>query len=101
MFSNDNGKTSATAFVGVVICLSGTICFLLGVVDKMFLSKTIDIISQSITFVLIGASLMGVRKVVGGKSTPIDSSVNTDTTVPATDTTVPPVTTDSSGPVTT
>lgn len=76
MFSNDNGKTSGTAFVGVIICLSGTLCFLLGVVDKMFLSKTIDIISQSITFVLIGASLMGVRKIVGGKSGPIDDSVS-------------------------
>jgi hypothetical protein len=34
----------------------------------MFLTSSIDIISQSILFVGIGAGLLGVRKVVGSKS---------------------------------
>jgi len=68
LFSNDNGKTSGTAFCGIVICLSGTFCFVLGCIDKMFLTSSIDIITQSILFVGIGAGLLGVRKVVGSKS---------------------------------
>ena len=63
LFSNESGKTSATAFCGVVICISGTLCFVLGCLDKMYVSKTVDIITQSIVFVGIGATLMGVRKV--------------------------------------
>jgi len=78
LFSNDNGKTSGTAFVGIIICLVGSLCFLLGCIDKMWVSKDIDIITQSIVFVGIGAALMGVRKVVGQKSN--DSSTTTDTT---------------------
>ena len=69
MFSNDNGKTSGTAFVGIIMCLVGTLCFLLGCIDKMWISNSIDIITQSITFTLIGASLMGLKKWVGSKET--------------------------------
>jgi uncharacterized membrane protein len=78
LFSNDNGKTSGTAFVGIIICLVGTLCFLLGCIDKMWVSKDIDIITQSIVFVGIGATLMGVRKVVGQKSN--DPTQKTETT---------------------
>jgi hypothetical protein len=68
LFSNDSGKTSGTAFCGIIICLVGSLCFLLGCIDKMWISHSIDIITQSIVFVGIGAALMGVRKVVGQKS---------------------------------
>lgn len=67
LFSNESGKTSATAFCGVVICMCGTLCFVLGCIDKMYVSKTVDIITQSIVFVGIGATLMGVRKVYDSK----------------------------------
>jgi hypothetical protein len=77
LFSNDNGKTSGTAFCGIIICMVGTLCFLLGCIDKMWVSKSIDIITQSSVLVGIGATLLGVRKVVGvkssGSSQPIDS----------------------------
>jgi hypothetical protein len=63
LFSNETGKTSASGFTGVVICLVGTLCFFLGCIDKMFISKEIDIITQSIVFVGIGVALLGVRKV--------------------------------------
>ena len=63
MFSNENGKTSGTAFCGVIICIVGTITFFLGCIDKMWVTHTVDVISQSIVFVGIGATLMGVRKV--------------------------------------
>ena len=77
LFSNDNGKTSGTAFCGIIICMVGALCFLLGCIDKMWLSKSIDIITQSIVLVGIGATLLGVRKVVGGKPTD-DSQQPTD-----------------------
>ena len=62
MTSNADGKTSGTGTMGILICTVGTLCFLLGCIDKMFLSKSIDVISQSIIFVGIGAGLMGYRK---------------------------------------
>jgi hypothetical protein len=62
MTSNENGKTSASGTMGVVICIIGTLCFFLGCVDKMFLNKDIDVITQSIIFVGIGAGLLGYRK---------------------------------------
>lgn len=67
LFSNNDGKTSGTAFVGVLICTTGTLCFLMGCIDKMFIGKSLDIINQSIMFVTIGATLLGLRKVVGAK----------------------------------
>jgi|LakMenEpi03Aug12_release.lakeMendotaPanAssembly.Ray.scaffolds.fasta_scaffold306852_4 hypothetical protein len=76
LFSNESGKTSATAFCGVVICLSGTATFVLGCVDKMWITHTIDVITQSIVFVGIGATLMGVRKIYDVKATVQDTSNN-------------------------
>jgi len=66
-FSNGNGKTSGTAICGITICFAGTFCFILGCIDKMFFTSTIDIVTQSILFVGIGAGLLGVRKVVDSK----------------------------------
>lgn len=68
LFSNNDGKTSGSGFVGVIICLVGTLCFFLGCVDKMFVSKEIDIITQSIVFVGIGATLLGARKFMSTKT---------------------------------
>ena len=82
MVSNGNGKTSGTAFAGLVISMVGTLCFFLGCIDKMFISTSIDVITQSIVFVGIGSSLLGLRKYVDSKKpessseseTPSDSS---------------------------
>ena len=62
MTSNGNGKTSASGTMGVLICIVGTLCFFLGCVDKMSLTKDIDVITQSIIFVGIGVGLLGYRK---------------------------------------
>jgi hypothetical protein len=66
MTSNDDGKTSGSGTVGIVISFVGGLCFLLGSVDKMFLSGTVDILTQSIVVIGIGVGLLGYRK---GKST--------------------------------
>ena len=62
MTSNSSGKTSGSGTAGVLICAVGALCFLMGCIDKMFLSKDIDVITQSIVFVGIGAALLGYRK---------------------------------------
>ncbi len=67
VFSNNDGKSSGTAFVGVIVSLVGTLCFFLGCIDKMWLTHSIDVITQSIVLVGIGAALLGVRKVVSSK----------------------------------
>lgn len=66
MTSNDDGKTSGSGTVGIVISFIGGLSFLLGAIDKMFLSGTVDILTQSIIVIGIGVGLLGYRK---GKST--------------------------------
>jgi hypothetical protein len=77
MTSNNNGKTSSTSTSGVYIIAIGGLCFLLGCIDKMFLSKSVDIINQSIMFTTIGAALLGVKNVIGGKKdeTPTETKI--------------------------
>jgi len=60
--SNSNGKTSGSGTAGLYIVFIGGLCFLLGCIDKMFLDKSIDILTQSIVMVTIGAALLGYRK---------------------------------------
>jgi len=62
MTSNTNGKTSGSGTAGIYIVAIGGVCFLLGCLDKMFFSKTIDIVTQSIMLIGIGATLLGFRK---------------------------------------
>jgi hypothetical protein len=62
MTSNTNGKTSATSTMGVYICFVGGLCFLMGCVDKMFLTKDMDIITQSIAFTSLGAGMLMMGK---------------------------------------
>jgi hypothetical protein len=62
MTSNGNGKTSGSGTMGALICVVGSVCFLLGCIDKMWVSKDIDIITQAIVFTGLGAGLLGLRK---------------------------------------
>lgn len=62
MTSNSSGKTSGSGTAGLYIVFIGGITFLMGCVDKMFLNKDIDVITQSIILVGIGATLLGYRK---------------------------------------
>ena len=60
--SNSDGKTSGSGTSGLYIVFIGGICFLLGCINKMFLDKSADILTQSIIFISIGATLLGYRK---------------------------------------
>lgn len=62
MTSNESGKTSSSGTMGVLICTVGSLSFLLGVMDKIFFTHNIDIMTQTIVFTGIGASLLAVRK---------------------------------------
>jgi len=60
--SNSDGKTSGSGTAGLYIVFIGGICFFLGCIDKMFLDKSVDILTQSIILVSLGAALLGYRK---------------------------------------
>lgn len=78
MTSNNNGKTSATSTAGLYIILIGGLSFFLGVIDKMFIDKSVDIINQAVMFTTIGAALLGVKNVMSAKNaevTPTDTPV--------------------------
>jgi len=68
MTSNDDGKTSGSGTVGIIISFIGGLCFFLGCIDKMFLTNSSDILTQSIIVIGIGVGLLGYRK---GKSTDV------------------------------
>jgi hypothetical protein len=71
MTSNSDGKTSGSGSMGVLVCIVGSFCFLLGAVDKLFIGKDVDLITQSIIFVGIGAALLGYRKSKDGSQVEI------------------------------
>lgn len=77
MTSNSDGKTSSSGTMGVLIISVGTLCFLLGSIDKIFINKDVDIITQSIIFVGMGVALLGYRK---SKDNPQSSSEDNEET---------------------
>ena len=84
MTSNNNGKTSATSTAGLYIILIGGFSFFLGVIDKMFIDKSVDIINQAVMFTTIGAALLGVKNVMGAKNAEV-TPTDTPTETPAED----------------
>jgi hypothetical protein len=62
MTSNETGKTSASGTIGVIISLVGALGFLFGIIDKMFIDKSFEILNQSIIVIGIGVGLLGFRK---------------------------------------
>lgn len=63
MTSNNDGKTSSSKTSGFIIVVIGSLCFLLGCIDKMFIDDSIDIITQSVLFTTLGAGLLGVKNI--------------------------------------
>jgi hypothetical protein len=78
MTSNSNGKTSSSGTMGVLIISVGTLCFLLGTVDKVFVNKDVDVITQSIIFVGMGVALLGYRKSKDGTETTTEDNQETN-----------------------
>jgi hypothetical protein len=66
IFSDETGKTSASAFAGILIIAVSCIGFLIGIFE-LFKSNTTELISQSSTFAMMGVGLLGLRKYLNGK----------------------------------
>lgn len=60
--SNKDGKTSGSGTAGFIICLVGILCFLLGAIDRIWLTKSTDVMTDSTLVITIGAGLLGYRK---------------------------------------
>jgi hypothetical protein len=69
IFSNQDGKSSGSGFSGVIGFIIASFCFLLGVIDKMFISHSTDIMTNSLVYLSLAAGLLGVRKWVNSKTT--------------------------------
>lgn len=63
MTSNSNGKTSATSVAGLYVVALGGIGFLLGIIDKLFINSSIEIIDQSVIMTSIGAAILGIKNI--------------------------------------
>jgi hypothetical protein len=77
--SNSDGKTSGSGTAGLYIVFIGGICFFLGCIDKMFLDKSVDILTQSIILVSLGAALLGYRKSKDSGVSDLEEEVKEDT----------------------
>ena len=72
MTSNNNGKTSGSGVLGSFSGFVGLLLLLLGAIDKMFISKTTDILSYGLYSLGFGSSLMGARHYINNKFGPQD-----------------------------
>lgn len=80
IFNNQDGKTSASSFCGVIVTITGCILALSATSGYYFdLKNTIDLLEISAWIIAIGAGLLGVRKVFGTKgNTLLDSTNNSN-----------------------
>jgi len=67
-FNNRDGKTSGSGFGGIILLLVGAACFISAMAGYfMQLPNTLEVMGKIIIVLTLGASLLGVRKFVGGK----------------------------------
>lgn len=60
--SDNTGKTSPSAFSGVIVTLVGTLVFAFTAIIK-----NVELATQAVMVVGLGAALLGVNKVINGK----------------------------------
>lgn len=82
MTSNPNGKTSVTSTSGFIIVIVGCLSFLMGVIDKMFIDKSMDVINQAVAFTMIGAALIGYKNYTGHKISIAESGTKPEESKP-------------------
>jgi hypothetical protein len=66
IFSNSDGKSSASSFAGIILMLTASVSFLATMVG-WFMNKAdvIDVMEEVVIIASIAAALLGVRKVFG------------------------------------
>lgn len=62
MFSDNTGKTSGSSFTGVIVTLVGT-----GIFAYTSIIKSLELVTQAVIVIGLGAALLGVNKVMNGK----------------------------------
>ena len=77
MVSNDNGKTSGSGTMGSLCMIIGCMGFMYGTYDYSKGTGTNEIISQSMMLIMVGAGLLGIRK-VGGSFGKVESILPQD-----------------------
>lgn len=82
MTSNPDGKTSVTSTSGFIIVMVGALSFLMGIIDKMFLDKSMDVINQAVAFTMIGAALIGYKNYTGHKVSIAQSETTSGNSIP-------------------
>ena len=75
--SNSNGKTCPSATLGFFTGVVGLLGFIAGVADK-FMHNSLDIVTQSIILLGIGATLLGHNLYMNGKFPEKINLVNDD-----------------------
>ncbi len=77
MTSNQDGKTSASGTMGVLICTISAVCFLIGT-----LQKNTEVLLQSVILTGIGSGLLGFRKHKEAKKVVEEESIEAETEQP-------------------
>jgi len=74
LFSNSDGKTSASAFIGILVGVIGCIAFSTAIIGYIFnFPNTISIMQQSTIFIGASSALLAARKFAPGNVTPEQS----------------------------
>lgn len=73
LFNNENGKTSASSFAGLIVTIVGTTAFLI----ELYRRDTV-MMEHCVTLIGIGSALLGVRKWMNTKVTPESYETGTD-----------------------
>lgn len=69
MLSNNDGKTSASGTIGVIVSIAGVIAFLFGCIDFSLISGKNDIMMYAGGIITLGTGLLGARKYKDQKTT--------------------------------
>lgn len=71
IFNNSDGKTSGSAFVGIVGSLISLVCLLIAMIGYIIgLPSTTEILTSLTLIIGIFTGLLVTRKIVGGKPQP-------------------------------
>ena len=74
--NNNNGKTSGTGLMGMLLISTGCICFIICMVGWFLkLPETTSVMNNVIMLIVIGGGLLGVRKVMD--KNPVVGSIDT------------------------
>lgn len=75
IFANDNGRSSATKFIGVIMSFFGSALFITAIISNLFFSKDIEnILEEILFFISLGTTLLGVKNIFSGKKVSYDST---------------------------